>query len=166
MSPQAPVSHTSSRRNALLAICASPPTTSGLRTRNRLALARDLLAFEKVQIVNIFNAPTQSTRDLTIAGVDPLPWAIARHEIESQLDMADGVLLCYGVSTPSGPARLQWQTQTTWLSSKLAPLSIPTWTVGGLPRHPSRWQRYTYKELPDMDFRLALQTSLRLTNPS
>lgn len=75
------------------------------------------------------------------------------------LEDASEVVLAYGVTEPTGPAKLHHRWQVQWLKEQIIQLGIPTWTVGGRPRHPSRWQRYTFDVHPEMAFRDALGKS-------
>lgn len=145
----------------LLAICASPPTTSGIRTLNRLEMARKILRYEKLLIANMFPLPTRSSGELVTLGTQSEPWDLSRKSIESCLDQADGVLLAYGTSAPTGQARVHWKGQVSWLIGRLEGLKCPVWTVSDEPRHPSRWQRHTFREHPGMPFESALALSLR-----
>ena len=70
------------------------------------------------------------------------------------------MLLAYGTAEPSGEARAHHREQVRWLDEQIEERSLPTWWVGGAPRHPSRWQRYTWRELPGIEFRDALERSL------
>lgn len=144
----------------LLAVLSNPPTTSGHLTLNRVELARQLLGFERVAVVNLFPAPSYRTGELSQLGATPEAWLPARQDIAEQLPIAEGVLLAYGCSAPSGPAREHFRTQERWLTSLLADRSVPVWRVGGTPRHPSRWQRWTVRQHPNLEFRRALSLEL------
>jgi hypothetical protein len=72
------------------------------------------------------------------------------------------VLLGYGVSRPPGVAGLHFQNQVVWLMEVLANSNLPIYAVGGAPRHPSRWQRWTSRTHPEAPFELALVRELRV----
>lgn len=145
----------------LLAICTSPPKTSGIRTLNRVEAARKVLRFEYVRLANMFPFPTQSSGELKSLGARKDPWMISRDEIQSGISLADGILLAYGTSAPTGPARHHWREQISWLSRTLEPTDIPVWSVSDEPRHPSRWHRHTFREHPGVPFEDALSLVLR-----
>lgn len=153
------------RATVLLAVLSNPPTTSGHRTLNRVEMARQVLGFDRVAVVNLFPEPSYRTGELSQLGVNPAAWLPARQDIAEQLPTAEGVLLAYGCSAPSGPAREHFRTQERWITSLLAERSAPVWRVGGTPRHPSRWQRWTVRQHPDLEFRQALSLELATCPP-
>lgn len=152
----------SDRGRRLVAILANPPlTTSGRRTSDRVTLAAALLGCDSVRITNLFAASTSDVTQIPHVGQHSAHWVAARAELESRLDGADCVLLAWGVGEPSGPARHHHRAQVEWLRSRLATTGMASlWTIGGLPRHPSRWQRYTSRAHPGIQFRAALSASL------
>ena len=79
-------------------------------------------------------------------------WIDARPWIKAAIEMSDGVLLAYGLSVPSGPARHHHKRQVDWLLEQLS--QVPVWQFGGSPRHPSRWQRWTHRHHPDIGFEI------------
>jgi hypothetical protein len=146
----------------LLAILANPPLTSGSRTSARVDLAAGLLGFSDSRIVNIFARSTRSTRDMSAVGVTSENWMVARSPLVGGLARADAVLLAYGMELPHGPARRHFLSQVDWLDQAIKESGKETWWVGGAPRHPSRWQRYTYRTHPRLLFPEALKASLTL----
>lgn len=90
-------------------------------------------------------------------------WLAARYELACALDRASGILLAYGTGKPSGLAGNHQAAQIEWLKGEVGKRKLVTWTVGGKTRHPSRWQRYTYREFPGVDFLTALKASLTRT---
>lgn len=149
-----------SGRPLLLAILANPPLTPGWRTLRRVELAREVLGYASVDVANLFAAPSQSTSAIAELGATAGSWLAARPQVQTGVMVADGVLLAYGVSSPVGPARQHYRQQVEWLDEQLASREVPVWTVGGIPRHPSRWQRWTSRMHPSLDFRSALALSL------
>lgn len=112
-------------------------------------------------IGNIFSLPTNRTGDISAIGKEPDGWLDARNHLESQLCAADGVLLGYGCKEPSGPARHLHREQVSWLNEQLEHFQHEVWWVGGQPRHPSRWQRHTSRDYPEMTFPNALKIALQ-----
>ena len=144
----------------LLAILATPPETSGERTLKRLELARQILGFDSVRVVNVLDVPTFRTNGMSTAGKEALPWFESRAAIGAGLAECDGVVLGYGVSEPTGAARLHYRNQIDWLWTELRAAESLIWSVEPPPRHRSRWHRLTYKLAPDTLFPDALRAVL------
>ena len=144
----------------LVAVLASPPTTSGDRTRSRVELVRTTLGARRTCIANLFPIPTHRTTDITRVGIHAADWLSVRPKMAEILSKADAVLLAYGVSEPTGDVRALYRDQLAWLGGVLAGINAPLYQVGGAPRHPSRWQRWTSRTHPDLPFRAALDLSL------
>ena len=147
-------------RTRLLCILANPPIGDGARTRARVELAREVLAYETAIVGNLFAMPSRSVTDISKLGATPDGWNAARAELETQLAKCDGVLLAYGASQPTGQARGHHRSQLQWLRDRLAATTVPLYWVGDGPRHPSRWQRWTARVHPKREFRAALAESL------
>lgn len=148
------------RPTTLLAVLTNPPLTDGRRTLNRVTLAARLLGFDRVVVANLFALPSHATGAITELGVSPHGWVTARSSLTDHLGSSDGVLLAFGVTAPSGPARDHFRSQVRWLIERTVSLGLPTWQVGDGPRHPSRWQRWTSRTHPDLGFPEALRTSV------
>jgi hypothetical protein len=147
----------------LVAVGSNPPQgTSGERTRGRLEQARVLLGFELVRLVNLFALPTYRTGGVVEVGQSPQGWQQARGELASALEEATAALLAYGVQAPSGPAREHHRRQVGWLEAELVSRKLPVYWVGGAPRHPSRWQRHTFRQYPDLCYAEGLKLALTL----
>jgi hypothetical protein len=145
----------------LLAVLASPPLTpSGNRTRKRLELATALIGCGSIKIVNLVATPTVDVLGIAVVGTEPGPWLTARETIRDGLEHADAVLLGWGCTEPPGPARYYHRAQVAWLLQIATHRGLARWTVGGTPRHPSRWQRYTARAFPDLPFETALASAL------
>jgi hypothetical protein len=144
----------------LVAVLANPPLTDGQRTLSRVALAGDLLGFAEVKVANLFSMPSHATDAIDGLGATAAGWLAARPSLETALAGADGVLLAYGASSPSGPARTHFREQVEWLRTRIDQLALPGWQVGNGPRHPSRWQRWTNREHPELPFVEAVRCSL------
>jgi hypothetical protein len=151
----------SSRPRQLRARLANAPlSTSGHRTQGRVAAASKIIGCESVVIVNLFSLPTRSVLDITMAGADEAGWTAARLAILEGLRRSEAILLGWGCAAPSGSARNHHRSQVEWLFAEVSATALPMWTVGGLPRHPSRWQRYTSRAYPALAFDDALARSL------
>jgi hypothetical protein len=150
-----------SRGRTLLAVLANPPlTTSGQRTRDRVALAAQIIGCEEVVVGNLFSLPSKDVTAIGRLGARSDLWCNARADLVDQLSRADDVLLGWGCTEPAGRARSHHRSQIEWLLTAVDVKPIKIWTVGGLPRHPSRWQRYTSKVHPALPFSAALAVSL------
>ena len=148
-------------RGTLLVVGSNPPAqTSGQRTLARVQQAATILGFEEAVLANPFALPTYRSGGIADLGRTPGGWLDARTALVSGLDDCDGVLLAYGTQEPSGEARAHHRDQVRWLDEQIEERALPSWWVGGSARHPSRWQRYTWRELPGIEFREALKRSL------
>lgn len=147
----------------LLAVLATPPLTSGARTLSRVSLAASILGCDEYVAVNLFPVATQSVLDLRTLGAVSAPWEAAREPIHSALMESDLVLLAYGVTKPSGPAGKHFMDQVGWINAQADELGRPRYDLAGRPAHPSRWQRYTNRLHPSLDFQSAVARLLRPT---
>ena len=127
----------------LCAVLASPPTTSGVRTRGALQAAAALLKCDVVEIVNLLPLATRDVTDMATVGAALGPWEAGRPELLRGLRAGDAVLAAWGVSSLAKPALHHQRAQVAWLVSSAERLGCPqVWTVGPQPRHPSRWHQY------------------------
>lgn len=150
----------------LLAIASNPPLqTNGLRTLRRVEQAQAVLGFEGYRITNLFAVPTYRSGEVAQFGASEDGWLAARPELQNGIRHARGVLLAYGTSAPTGPARALFRWQVAWLYDQLTVAQLPVWWVGGAARHPSRWQRFTYRAHPGMEFTEALSLALQSVPP-
>jgi len=149
------------RRSNLLFVGLNPPLTSGVRTSRRVELAGELLGFAEVTRANLFAKATRDSVELAQVGHCEDDWRIARDNLAIGLQTADAVLLAYGVTAPAEPARAHFKAQVSWLDLEIDARGLAVWQVGEAPRHPSRWQRYTYRVTPDLPFREALRRGLQ-----
>lgn len=150
----------------LVAILANPPLTDGTRTLRRVELAAELLGFTEVGTANLFALPSHATGAIAKLGETETGWLQARPHLTTSIKSADGVLLAYGTTTPTGDARLHFRQQVVWLTKEIADRSLPTWHVGDGPRHPSRWHRWTHRTYPEIPFLEALKISIIHSPPS
>ena len=144
----------------LLCILANPSTGTGARTLARVELAREILHCDSVVVENLFALASSDVTEISKLGAVSDGWLRAQKALKAHLLACDVVLLAYGVSAPSGPARDHHSQQVGWLGDRLTQASLPTFMVGDGPRHPSRWQRWTARQHPEWDFREALRRSL------
>ena len=110
--------------------------------------------------MNLFPLPTYRTTDISLLGTHASDWLTARPAIEVAIGQASLVLLAYGVSEPTGVARMHFRAQVKWLGDLIDSVSSPPYQVGEGPRHPSRWHRWTSRTHPDLTFVEALRLSL------
>ncbi len=115
--------------------------------------------------MNLFALATYRSGAVATLGADADGWLEARGTLSAGLRQADGILLAYGVQEPSGPARTHHRAQVLWLADEVGPLGLQLWGVGGAPRHPSRWQRFTSREYPELPFSAALKRCLTPLTP-
>lgn len=151
----------SSSPGRLAVVLSNPPTTSGLRTLQRVELARETLGCASVVAVNLFSIPTYRTGGISEVGAVEAGWLSARPEISEALSSADAVVLGYGCQEPSGPARFHFREQIAWLCVEIGIHNVRSWMLDGRPRHPSRWHRHTHAVYPDLPFAEALVLALR-----
>lgn len=145
----------------LLVVGSNPPSqTSGRRTLTRVEQARVILGFEEARLANLFAVSSYRSGGLSEFGATPAGWLDARADLEAGLSLACGVLLAYGTKPPTGPARSHFRDQVEWLDRRIDAHTLPSWWVGGAPRHPSRWQRYTWRQFPDVSYTDALELAL------
>ena len=127
----------------LLAVLASPPTTAGTRTLNQVRVAAGILDCQHLRVVNLFPVPTRDVPAISALGTQPEVWLAGRAEVAAAFRDADAVVAGWGVTAPVGPARGFMREQVAWFAGAAEDAGIPeVWTVGGQPRHPSRWHRY------------------------
>jgi hypothetical protein len=148
------------RQRTLACILSNPPTTSGARTLARLDLAREALGFETAVVANLFVRPSRRTGEIRLMGTDQDGWLEARPGLAHALCVSDAVLFAFGVEEPSGQARVHFREQLGWMRGEVSARQLTAYQVGDGPRHPSRWQRWTYRAHPDVTFPEAVRRSL------
>lgn len=131
----------------LVAILHSLPLGAGARTLARVDVARRMLGLDTYSVANLYPEPLASSG---CVADDAAVWSAGRRDVERELARTDStdVLLGYGVSLPSGPARALHRSQVRWLEAHLSTSGVRVWTFGGRPNHPSRWQRVAYRHRP------------------
>lgn len=131
----------------LIAVLHSLPMGSGVRTLNRVDIARQVLGLDSFSIVNLYPARLPSSGGTS---AEPAIWQAGRADIEAEFNREDSadVLLGYGVQSPSGPSRPLYAAQLEWLDDHLSATGLRAWTFGERPSHPSRWQRVAFRHAP------------------
>jgi hypothetical protein len=92
---------------------------------------------------NLCAAPAADLPDLAAVAADADTWLQSRKNLRTALGDCDEVMAAWGLSDLTGPARRHRQDQLRWLRAAAAGSGhTSVWTVGGGPRHPSRWHQY------------------------
>jgi hypothetical protein len=162
--PRAPRARARARMSVeegvLTVVLHSPPVDGGKRSLDRVEIATRMLRADRSIVVNLLDVRTTSVLDPNVSDASHDQWLASRPAMAAALESANAVLLAYGVSKPIGEGRRMFDDQVNWLQGEIAARGLPTWTVGGRPHHPSRWQRYTARAYPGVEFRSALSRSL------
>jgi hypothetical protein len=112
-------------------------------TVESVAVAAAVLGFRRYRIWNLSLTPTRDLPELNREGTSDAGWLQARPGLTEGLRSGRGLLVGWGLGGFSGGTRLQFSTQVHWFLSQAVVLDWRScWTVGGLPRHPSRWRQY------------------------
>lgn len=129
-------------RSLLVVVLMNPPSeSSGSRTRNAVAVAGALLGHTHVRIVNLCRLPTKSVVELAASSLSD--WNRARPDIVEAFGQPNAVLTAWGVSPLRGAAQRHFESQVRWLCRVGLETGLDrVWTVGGRPRHPSRWHQF------------------------
>lgn len=137
------LSSTSNATGHLVALLLNPPLRDPSVTVSmaNLHVAKDVLGCSSLQVANMFAIPTKDLPDINRVGREPHGWLETRPQLTAAIAQADAVILGWGLGGLSGPARLHFREQIDWVFSLLAAHG-PVWTVGGVPRHPSRWRQF------------------------
>jgi hypothetical protein len=132
-----------SAEQRLLVVLACPPVTTGNRTRNQVQRVSCILGAEQTRLVNLFPLPTQNVGSVAALGADRQVWASARGELRQELEWSTDLLAAWGVTRPVGLAGQHRDEQVSWLIDVSVRMGrASAWTVGGTPRHPSRWHQF------------------------
>lgn len=128
--------------STLTALLLNPATGGGGRTLQRVESAALILRMDDAQIVNLFPQATKDLRQLRLHAQDEAVWLEHRSELQRSINSASSILVGWGTSVPTGAARLLLKSQREWaLGAIEAAGHSYVWTVGGKPRHPSRWHQ-------------------------
>jgi len=151
----------------LVVVLATPPlATTGERTRARARMAAEIIGAEAAELVNLLSIPTADVNGIATVGQEAHSWLSSRPRLHSAVMAADQVLYAWGIAEPSGPARSHHRDQVRWLLQLVQARGAREWMVGGAPRHPSRWQRYTARMRPGVPFAQALRSTLLPLDPN
>jgi hypothetical protein len=127
----------------LLVILASPSLAAGQRTRSRLSSLPAILPCSTVTIANLCATPALDLPSLAQVAAAPDGWIHARKNIGEALASCDEFMAAWGLSGLVGGARQHRSEQLRWLLRTATSFGHEhAWTVGGQPRHPSRWHQY------------------------
>lgn len=151
----------------LVVVLATPPlATTGERTRARVRLAAEIIGAEATELVNLLSIPTADVNTIAAVGQEAHSWLNSRSRLHAAVMAADDVLFAWGIAEPAGPARSHHRDQVRWLLQLVQARGAGEWMVGGVPRHPSRWQRYTARVRPGVPFEQALRSALLPVHPN
>lgn len=110
---------------------------------NALRVAANCLSHPSLIVGNLLGVPTHDTGGMSDGGREASAWEEARNDLARAVGAADSLLAAWGVVPPGGPARRHHHEQLTWLIQAARDAGHDyAWTIGGEPRHPSRWHVY------------------------
>lgn len=137
------MSPSASPARQLVAVLLNPPSnSSGNRTLRAVERAAVILRCDTYQVVNLFEVSSQSVTDLSRVSVAILQ-SPDRRAVSSRLASAHSLLAAWGTTGLSGPLRQSRISRArTVLELARQEGHSMAWTVGGSPRHPSRWHQY------------------------
>ena len=129
----------------LCAVLLNPPLGSSPDTvtvRNA-AVASHVLGASEWVIGNLVDRPTRDLPELNEVGVAQEMWVTSRPLLGEEMATADALLFGWGVGGFTLSARSHFQRQVLWVLDEARRMGLTSgWTLGGLPRHPSRWRQY------------------------
>jgi hypothetical protein len=112
-----------------------------MRSRNAVKRAAGVLGYNDVVMTNLCSVATPSIVEVNGLGCEA--WTSARVDLESAVRSGSGLIAAWGVGGLSGDARRWLRAQVEWLVDCAGTGGLRSfWTVGGEPRHPSRWHQY------------------------
>lgn len=127
----------------LCAVLLSPPVTSGVRTRNAVRRAGEVLGLREFVIVNLITVPTDDSTDVARFRPTLPELTESRSRLAEAVPASDALLFGWGLLSGFGPSRTWVREQIDWLlHMALGSGHEYAWTVGEA-RHPSRWHQYT-----------------------
>ena len=127
----------------LLVVLASPPTTTGQRTLSRLTSLPAVVPCSVVSVANLYANPARDLPALSLVGGKVDGWLEAREQLRHELASCDEMMAAWGLLALTGTARQHRSDQVRWLLELAAQQGhTQVWTIGGQPRHPSRWHQY------------------------
>ena len=107
-----------------------------------LRVAQSALRCSELRVVNLLPLASADIRGVAEVGLLSGVWKDGRLAIEALLDSVDEVIFAWGVSPVRGPANGHLSLQIEWVREEARRRNLRTWTLGGQPRHPSRWHQY------------------------
>ncbi|MFE9188872.1 DUF1643 domain-containing protein [Micromonospora sp. NPDC007208] len=150
----------------LLAVLCNPPLGAAKDTTSwrNLEVLAGVLHADSVDIANLIEEPTRSTRDLFhVAGKVDLETLTFRLKVAAQ--SADVVVAGWGVGAPAGWRKHEWLALIEAAVRGLAAGGHDRVAhVGRSPRHPSRWRQHTspiHDRYAGATFELRLAAALR-----
>ena len=128
----------------LLAVLLNPPSaSSGNRSRGAVRRAAETLGYPGYVIVNLFAEPTATVIDLNDIDTSEASWNATQVQLEAHIAEAGGILAAWGIAGASAQLRREQRRRSDWILGAARELGhTNAWTVGGQPRHPSRWHQY------------------------
>jgi hypothetical protein len=128
----------------LCVLLASPPTTSGARTLNAIAVAAQCLQTPQIVTANLLAKPARDLAEMSSIGAQATAWEAARADLHRAVTGGDLLLAAWGLNSLTGPARHHHNAQVEWLLHTAEEAGhTHAWTLGGEPRHPSRWHQFS-----------------------
>ena len=125
------------------AILINPPATSGGRTLRHLGAAGRALGHAHVVVANLCAMPTRDVNELERVATDSRMWHSARPDLERVIMQSDVLIAGWGVKSWSGPSAVHFRDQLNFVQAVARDAGKnEIWTLGGEPRHPSRWHQY------------------------
>jgi hypothetical protein len=128
----------------LVAVLLNPvPHERVTLSQRNVATAAEVLRASSWQIANLVTRPTRDLPGLSQAASDEDPWLLSRPALSCAIAEADVLLLGWGLGGLTGPAARHWRSQASWACVEARRHGHRTGlTLGGSPRHPSRWRQY------------------------
>jgi hypothetical protein len=146
----------------LCAVLMNPPSPGGGRlTHSRVKMAADILCCTNYYVTNLIEIATKSTSHPALSKAVEDDWTRSRGRLKEDIFAADVVLLAFGSSRLSGPARRHQQAQERAVESYLDWDRQTILWFNGRPLHPSRWHRETFRARQGWPFRDAVEDLLK-----
>jgi hypothetical protein len=100
-----------------------------------------------VEVANLFSLPVHDLESVSVNGQDRLHWLVARDRLQEVISTCEQILVGWGVSEPTGQARIHFREQRAWVIQRLIEHGHDhVWLVGDGPRHPSRWHQFVSRK--------------------